>query len=110
MSKEYSITGTVKNVQDVQLVGANQTPKNTAIFTVKDGEYENEIAIDFFKERAEKATDLNPGDQVEVFFNIRSNEGTNDRWFTNLTGWKWNKVGSTPPAPKYGNEADDLPY
>jgi len=94
MSKEYSVTGTIKEVQGVQEVGANKTPKNTVVVNVQDGEYEHDIAIDFFKERANKVDELVPGQQVEVYFNIRSNQGSGDRWFTNLTGWKWNVVGA----------------
>lgn len=99
MSKEYSLTGVVKEVSGVIEVGQNNIPKNTVVLEVTDNGYTNDVAIDFIKDNAEKSTNMQPGMEAEVFFNIRSNTNGNGRWFTNLNGWKWNvKSGQDDPS------------
>lgn len=101
MSKEYSFKGTVKDVLGIEEVGQNGLKKNSVVFTVKDGEYENDVVVDFMKERAEKVDALVPGESVEVYFNFRSNQSSGGRWFTNISGWKWNVLepnGNVDPS------------
>ena len=102
MSKEYTLKGKVSEISGVIEVGANNFKKNTVVFDVEDNGYTDQIAIDFTKDKADAVDDqLNVGDVVEVSFNVRSN-CPGDRWFTNLQGWKWNKVSATPNAdPEY---------
>lgn len=84
------VKGTVKSVGEVETFGSG-FQKCTVVFEEQDGQYTNEIAIDFVKDKAFKASKMAEGETFEVHCNVRSNE-RNGKWYTNVSGWKWNDV------------------
>ena len=91
--------------------------------------YPKKIFFSFFGDRANQYP-LNVGDTVRLSFDIDSHE-FNGRWFTNINGWKAEKIDTTaaqqpaatapqavpggapmPPIPDFGggDAADDLPF
>ena len=91
--------------------------------------YPKKIFFSFFGDRANQYP-LNVGDTVRLSFDIDSHE-FNGRWFTNINGWKAEKIDTTtaqqpaatapqavpggapmPPMPDFGggDAADDLPF
>ena len=88
--------------------------------------YPKKIFFSFFGDRANQYP-LNVGDTVRLSFDIDSHE-FNGRWFTNINGWKAEKIDATaagqpqpmaqpqaapmPPMPDFGSSDsnDDLPF
>ena len=88
--------------------------------------YPKKIFFSFFGDRANQYP-LNVGDTVRLSFDIDSHE-FNGRWFTNINGWKAEKIDATgggtqpqqaaaqaqpmPPMPDFntGDSTDDLPF
>jgi len=86
MSEQYKLTGAVKVLQGAQTLASGFT-KRELVVTVEDGKYPQEISIEFVQDKASLLDDVNEGDKVTVFFNIRGRE-YNGRYFNNLVGWK----------------------
>ncbi len=87
--------------------------------------YPKKIFFSFFGDRANQYP-LNVGDTIKLSFDIDSHE-FNGRWFTNINGWKAEKVDTMaqqsatpqaipgtpmPPMPDFssGDSTDDLPF
>jgi hypothetical protein len=89
----FKVKGKVKEILGTEAVGQNGTLKNTVIVTTRDGEYDTDIAIDFMKEKADLVdSKVKVGDEVEIDFNLRSNQASGGRWFTNANGWKFSVI------------------
>ena len=66
---------------------------------VKDKEYDNSTAIDFRKEIYGDISDkIKAGDVVEIDFNLLSNFAKTGKWFTNVSGFKYNVLSSSGSA------------
>jgi len=109
---DYKATGTIVEIDDIQTFDSGA--KKTA-FRIDTGEqYGNILAFELFKkeeyaEHVEKFLQYNKiGDNVEVEFNIRTNEH-NGRYYTSLTVWKCAKVDIQEPTGLGGSEIG-LPY
>jgi len=87
--------------------------------------YPKQIFFDFFGDRANQYS-FEVGDTIVLSFDIESRE-YNGRWYTNIRGWKGEKVPATtdapadassagqapaPPAPDFSSTSpdDDLPF
>jgi len=115
----YDITGTVKEVGEVQTFSSGFT-KAVLVVTDSSGKFEQDIPFEFLKESVEKLDGVEVGDEVEVTFDIRGNE-YNGKYYCSLVGWKLktqSKGGSVPqnsvPSDKFGEQVpegdDDLPF
>lgn len=122
----YELTGTVKIIQEPQTF-ASGFSKRELIVTVPDGNYPQDISLEFLKEKADLLNDLNVGDEVTVSFNLRGRE-YNGKYYNNLTGWKLQKGGqqdnSSKPSyeapksssasplnePNFDDDMDDIPF
>ena len=83
-------------------------------------EYPKKIHITNFGEKIPLAQ-LNEGEKIKVFVNIESRE-YNERWYTNVNAWKYEKLdagdpaAAAAPAPEPTFEAEsedstsDLPF
>ena len=80
------VKGTVKKVLDTETFSSGST-KQTLIISSKNGQYEDLIALDFWKDKAEALKGLNVGDEVEVSFDVRSREH-GGKYYTNANGYK----------------------
>lgn len=122
----YELTGTVKIIQDPQTFASGFT-KRELIVTVPDGNYPQDISLEFLKDKADLLNELSVGDEVTVSFNLRGRE-YNGKYYNNLTGWKLQKNNgqsaqpsqsyppqtSTPPnqvsEPNFDDDMDDIPF
>ena len=83
-------------------------------------QYRPEICFQMFgEEKIELLNKFNEGDDVEVFFNLSSQE-YNGRYFHNVDAWKIEKIGEEIAETEYleeppvfdapASEEDDLPF
>jgi len=101
---DYSFTGTVKKVGDVQSFSSGFT-KRELVVTSEEERYPQNVAFEFLKERADLLEGVRESDRVTVHFDISSREwaapdGT-VKYFTSLRAWKLDKTdeaGNTAPA------------
>lgn len=98
----------------------NPWKKQEYVLETEDS-YPKKVHFDFFGDKADQ-NPLEIGDRVRLYFDIESRE-YNGKWFTNIRGWKAEKVEAGAPAvqaapaapiPDFGassgNETDDLPF
>lgn len=117
----YELTGKIKLIQDPQTFNSGFT-KREMVVTVEDGNYPQDINLEFIKDKISLLDELQPGQEVTVSFDIRGRE-YNGRYFNNLQGWKIasqnDSQASQPPseepppyqeAPQGGLEDDDIPF
>ena len=121
----YELTGTIKVIGELQTFGSGFTKKEMVI-TVPDGNYPQDISLEFLKDKADLLGALQVGQTVTVTFDIRGRE-YNGRYFNNLVGWKIDAGAGdstqTPstqvaPAPEVGDPGwqsdsvgdDDIPF
>jgi hypothetical protein len=86
-------------------------------------QFQRKVCFTLFGDKVDLINGLNPGEEVEVSFNVESRE-YNGRWFTNVNAWKVEKAGAEanipeappefkmtdiPPEPSE-DEASDLPF
>lgn len=107
--------------------------KRELVLKVDEGQYPQFIKFEMMSDRGEQLNGLNPGDRVEVSFNIRGRKWQNPKgelvYFNTLDAWKVvpqngsNNQMNTPAAPSnlhapasttqpsaYTELDDDLPF
>ncbi len=117
----YELTGKVKLIQEAQTFNSGFT-KREMVVTVEDGNYPQDISLEFLKDKISLLDSLSVGQTVTVSFDIRGRE-YNGRYFNNLVGWKIQSgesaaddasFQSAPPAGQfdssYDNMDDDIPF
>lgn len=82
----YELTGKVKLIQETQTFSSGFT-KREMVVTVEEGNYPQDINLEFLKDKISLLDDLAVGQSVTVSFDIRGRE-YNGRYFNNLVGWK----------------------
>lgn len=118
-----SVKGTVKQKLEVEQ-GTSKAGKEwkSQSFVLNTGaQYNPDICFKLFGEdKIQIISEINDGEEVEVFFNLSSREW-NGRWFTSADAWKIEKLGSNSESetiddseiPVFENnqtEEDDLPF
>jgi len=111
----YELSGTVKVIQQPQTFSSGFS-KRELVVTVQDGNYPQDINLEFVKDKADLLDSLSVGDTVKVWFDIRGREH-NGRYYNNLSAWKVEKVGDTGQAsapsnhpPVFDDDLDDVPF
>lgn len=120
----YELTGKIKLIQETQTFNSGFT-KREMVVTVEDGNYPQDINLEFLKDKISLLDDLSVGQTVTVSFDIRGRE-YNGRYFNNLVGWKiQSEAGaaaqdeyyqSAPPAGQFESpfdssaDDDDIPF
>src|SRR6056300_90936 len=98
----YELSGTVKVIQQPQSF-ASGFSKREMVVTVQDGNYPQDINLEFVKDKADLLDALSVGDSVKVWFDIRGREH-NGRYYNNLSAWKLENLsgqtgGASAPTP-----------
>ncbi len=129
MEVEGRIIQKLDPVSGVSKAGNNWSKQEYVLETQEA--YPKKIFFSFFGDRANQYP-LNVGDTVRLSFDIDSHE-FNGRWFTNINGWKAEKIDATvagaqsadmaqmpqampaapmPSMPDFagGDSTDDLPF
>lgn len=125
MEVEGKIIQKLAPVSGVSKAGNNWNKQEYVLETQEA--YPKKIFFSFFGDKANQYP-LNVGETVRLSFDIDSHE-FNGRWFTNINGWKAEKIDATaaqpaadaaaqpqaapmPPMPDFngGDSTDDLPF
>ena len=78
----------LKTNEHATMLGAESGfKKQVLVLTVKDGNYEQHIPIQFFKDATDLLNDFEPGQQCEIDINIKGSEW-NDKYYAEIQGWK----------------------
>lgn len=110
----YELSGTVKVIQQPQTFSSGFS-KREMVVTVQDGNYPQDINLEFVKDKADLLDALSVGDSVKVWFDIRGREH-NGRYYNNLSAWKVENLngqaaGNPPQSPPpFDDELDDVPF
>ena len=133
---ELQLTGRLYKVlpelSGVSKSGKDWKKKDFCIET--EEQYSKKVCFTLFGEKVSYVDKFTIGDMLDVKFNVESNEGTNDRWFSNINAYSVQKVSGTektsevlpvyespvkgnnlPPTEhaftdNQPNEPDDLPF
>ena len=64
--------------------------KRLCVITFQDGDYQNQLALDFLKDKGDQLDRYQVGQTVTISFNLRSNESPKKpgMWFTSANAWK----------------------
>ena len=107
----YELAGVVKVVQDIETFKGGSFTKRGVVVTVEDGKFPQDILLEFIQDKVSLLEGVEPGDDVQVTFDIRGRE-YNGRYFNNLQAWRLQKADSAggkdagaatsnrPPLPK----------
>ena len=119
-SMSYELTGKIKLIQETQTFNSGFS-KREMVVTVEDGNYPQDISLEFLKEKISLLDSLSVGQNVTVSFDIRGRE-YNGRYFNNLVGWKiqsdasaadsepYPPADNTPYDQSFSNTDDDIPF
>lgn len=116
MANNFELTGTLKNLMDIQTFASGFT-KREFVIEIQDGKYPQMIKFECVKEKTAILDGLTVGDEITVTFDIRGNE-FKERFYVNLVAWKLSKgeggsdsgqqaQGSSQPAQASGSSLDD---
>ena len=94
MSQAYELSGSVKVIGDIQSFNSGFS-KRELVITIPDGNYPQDICIEFHKDRADLLNGLAVGDNVMVTFNLRGRE-YNGRYYNTLVAWKLETASEAP--------------
>ncbi len=116
----YELSGKVKLIKDTEQFSSGFT-KREMVVTVADGNYPQDINLEFLKDKTSLLDSVSVGQEVTVSFDIRGRE-YNGRYFNNLVGWKIQASGdgaqeqpsyqseNTAPAGGFDAFDEDIPF
>ena len=117
----YDLTGKVKLVMDAKTISDKFTVREFVV-TVEDGNYPQDIALQFVNDKVSLLDNIQVGQEVTVSFDIRGRE-YNGRYFNNLNAWKLQAgeaaaptADGKPPASDkdvpadFDEYEDDIPF
>ena len=102
----YELTGKIKIIQEEKTFDSGFS-KREMVVTVADGNYSQDINLEFVKDKAKLLDDLQPGQEVTVTFDIRGRE-YNGRYFNNLQGWKVSSETMDKQSKENSTSAENL--
>ena len=108
MSETYQLTGTVKEIMDLQTFESGFC-KREFVVTSED-QWPQSIKLEAVKDKCASLDSVQIGQRVTVKFNLRGNE-YNGRYYVNLQAW-YIAADTTPPAetqqePPSGDSGSD---
>ena len=95
------ITGIIKVIGDTNVFGSNSFKKRDLVITTIE-QYPNDIIIQFTQQRCDLLNNLQVGQNVKVYINIRGREWTSSqgeiKYFNTIEGWKIEVIQTTNVA------------
>jgi hypothetical protein len=82
---ELHLTGTIKVIGDTQEFDSGFKKREFVVTT--PGDYEQDIALEFFRDKCDVLNKYKVGDSVDVWFNVTGNE-YNGKYYVNLNAWR----------------------
>jgi len=106
------ITGKLIQILPLQTgMSRNGEWKKQEIILELDGTPARKLCVGLWNDKI--ISDIAEGPMLKVFFEIESRE-YNDKWYTNLRGWKVEEVastaGNTNPVDEPKDEKEDFPF
>jgi len=117
------IKGVIKLIKETETFDSGFYKRQ--IVVTEDGQYPNDIPIDFLKDKSDVLDNFGIGQEVNVSVNIRGSE-YNGKNYVSLNGWKIEALDSPSTAPTFEpvneqnfqpipnmnneEEHDDLPF
>jgi hypothetical protein len=87
------VIGSIIHIGNTETVGSAGTFKKRLLVVKTNGEYPQEVPIDFVQDKCEVLDKYAIGESVKVDINIRGNK-YNDKWYCSLNGWRIDKENS----------------
>ena len=111
MAESYKVEGKVKVVMDQQTFGSGFTKREVVV--TLDGKYPQDIKIEFVQDKGALLDDIQIGQEVSIYFNLRGNE-YKGQYYNSLSGWKI-EAGEvkkeTPPSSEVcENDDEQIPF
>ena len=107
MSVAVVIKGIIKLIKETETFDSGFYKRQ--IVVTEDGQYPNDIPIDFLKDKSDILDNFGIGQEVNVSVNIRGSE-YNGKNYVSLNGWKIqpsnNGQSMPPPTPQNSSEFD----
>ena len=95
------IQGRIKQIFPSQVIGQNGFEKRDLVITTEE-QYPQTIIIQFTQQRCDLLNNLQVGQNVKVYINIRGREWTNPqgetKYFNTIEGWKIEVIQTTNVA------------
>ena len=95
------IQGRIKQIFPSQMLGQNGFEKRDLVITTEE-QYPQTIIIQFTRQRCDLLNNLQVGQNVKVYINIRGREWTNPqgetKYFNTIEGWKIEVIQTTNVA------------
>ena len=95
------IQGRIKQIFPSQIIGQNGFEKRDLVITTEE-QYPQTIIIQFTQQRCDLLNNLQVGQNVKVYINIRGREWTNPqgdtKYFNTIEGWKIEVIQTTNVA------------
>ena len=95
------IQGRIKQIFPSQIIGQNGFEKRDLVITTEEN-YPQTIIIQFTQQRCDLLNNLQVGQNVKVYINIRGREWTNPqgetKYFNTIEGWKIEVIQTTNVA------------
>lgn len=101
----YELEGKIKVLQETKTFNGGFT-KRELVVTVQDGDYPQDISLEFLKDKISLLDNIFVDDEVVVTFDIRGRE-YNGRYFNNLIGWKIAKNSASEDVSSQPSAAND---
>jgi hypothetical protein len=106
----YEASGKIKLINDTQSFPSGFTKREFVVTTSHD-KYPQDLKFEIVKDKCPLLDAFQPGQQVQVSFDIRGNE-YNGKYFVNLSCWKIQAADggapASPPAAAGEPALDDL--
>ena len=107
MSKDIAIQGRVHHVGEQMTFASGATKRQLVIDT--EEKFNNFLPIDFWKERADKLSELQRGELVTVHINLggRPDKTDANKFWPDITGWR--VVQDNPPQQQQQQQPQGQP-
>ena len=92
-----NLKGKILVIQDKQIISEKFSKQNLILKT--EGEYPQEICIEFHQDRCDLLTNHKVGAMVDVGIDIRGRHWKDDKYFNTIVGWKIEVLGAATPPP-----------
>ena len=92
------IKGVIKLIKETETFDSGFYKRQ--IVVTEDGQYPNDIPIDFLKDKSDVLDNFGIGQEVNVSVNIRGSE-YNGKNYVSLNGWKIEVLDSPSTAPTF---------
>ena len=93
----FDLEGTILSIADTQTFPSGFS-KRECVLTVPEGDYPQEIKLEFLKDKADILDGFQVGQNMRASVNLRGSS-FNDKHYVNLVAWRAESIGGETTAP-----------